>query len=434
MLYSTTNNPLGAGVTLKEAMFRTLASDGGLYMPKTFPIVPKAVLNNIEEMSAMEIAYVVTSLFMDEPVDYTVVKTIVGEVFGQGMPLVKLADGRYIFELFHGKTLAFKDIGGQFLASMFKYIHKPTDKKCHVLVSTTGNTGAAVANAFSQVEGVEVHVLYPRGVMTRSQEAMITTLGGNVHAVEVSGNIETCKEMISHAMSDETLTANFSFMSGNSLNIGRLIPQIVCFYVLYSELHRQGVDMEKCRLAIPCGNLSNLTAGMIASKMGIKPGMFLAACNHNNLLDRMVKSGDTSIRPTIKTLASSNDLNCPSNIVRVMFMCGNDMDCFRELIQTDTTTDQQIGEAISSVYKNTGYTIDPNTAVAYSAALRNDSHGLTDIVFATSHPAKSLDAMSSITGRAMELPLQLTRFMGQKGVSVKLPPTYPAFRKYLLSF
>lgn len=431
MQYTSTSHKYTVG--FREAIENVIPPDGGLYMPSPIPSVPQAVFNNIDEMKPMEIAYVVTSLFMDGSIELSKMRDIVTEVFSQTMPLRRMADGRYLFELFHGRTLAFKDISSKFLALMLSALRKPGDPVKHVLVSTTGNTGAAIANSFANLDGFEVHVLYSRGTLTRQQEAMLTGMQGNIHPVEVSGPIQKCKELIGRALSDPELTSRYSLITANSLNIGRLIPQIVCYYILYVQLHHAGLRFRNCRLVMPCGNLSNLAAGLIGSRMGATPGAYLAACNANNMLDRMLRNSDDTEIPAKKTLARALDLSKPSNLPRILDL-GGGIEGLRTMISSDTVTDDEIRATIRRVWEESHYDIDPNTAVAYDAACKNPTDGLTDIIFATNHPAKSLDLMTPITGRAMELPLQLTRFMGKNGPVTKLAPTYPAFKKYLLNY
>lgn len=431
MQYTSTSHKYTVG--FREAIEKVIPPDGGLYLPSPIPAVPQAVFNNIDEMKPMEIAYVVTSLFMDGSVDLSKVRDIVTEVFSQPMPLRRMADGRFLFELYHGRTLAFKDISSKFLALMLSALRRPGDPVRHVLVSTTGNTGAAIANSFSGLEGFEVHVLYSRGSLTRQQEAMLVSPQGNIHPVEVSGPIQKCKELIGRALEDTEITSGLSLITANSLNIARLIPQIVCYYILYVQLHHAGLRFRNCRLVMPCGNLSNLAAALIGSRMGAMPGAFLAACNANNMLDRLLRYGDDSELPAKKTLARALDLGRPSNMPRIIDLAGG-LEGLRRMVSSETVSDAEIEQTIRRVWDESRYDIDPNTAVAYEAACKNPADGLTDIIFATNHPAKSLDLMTPITGRAMELPLQLTRFMGKTGPVAKLAPTYPAFRKYLSEF
>lgn len=422
-----------SSANLRDAIIGCVPADGGLYMPASLPVIPRAFINNMADMTFREIAYVITDMLLGSDMDSATLKHIVDEALSFSVPLVRISPDRYIIELFHGPTLAFKDMGARFMAKLISTLDPNDGNKLNVLVATTGNTGAAIANGFLGIDNVNVFILYPRGAMPRSLETQITSIGQNIRAIEVSGSIDDCKKMVASALLDKSLNETLLMTSGNSTNIARLLPQIALFFHAAARLSAQGVNPENVEFAIPSGNLSLLTSGAIAKRMGLMCGRLIAACNANNAFDRLLQAGDTSIRPTVKTIARFMDLSMPTNIPRLMSLYGNDTERMKRDIASATVGDEIICSTILSTFDSTGYMADPHTAVGLAALDMRNGIRHPGLVFATAHPAKTLDAMTKITGRAIELPLQLTRFMGKQCHHSKLPPTYPAFRKFLLS-
>lgn len=430
MKYRSTTGASGA-VSLSAAVESCVAPDGGMYMPVSIPSLPKAFLNNIGEMSLRDIAFVVCSSFFGEDVPAGELKKIVDEAFAFDAPLVEVDKGIYVLELFHGPTLTVKDYGARFMARLMKRLFSSTPKR-NVIVATTGNTGAAVANSFHNLEGVNVFVLYPRGRLSRMSVAQFTALGDNIHPVEVAGSIEDCKRMLEEAVADPAL-ASCRLTGANSINVARLLPLASLAFHAYSRLEARGVPgFSEAVYCIPCGNLSNLVGAMIAGRMGLPASGILAACNRNSVLGRLLKGDFDGIVPTPEaTFSPSMDMSYPSGWPRLKVLCGDGTKTV-PILAAKPVSDAETAYTINEL-RAKGYAIDPHGAVAYSAAAQLNTDK-PKVVFATGHPAKQLDIMTRITGAAIELPVQLTRFMSVRRQPVKIAPTLPALRKLILTY
>lgn len=432
MKYVSTNHR-STPVSFAAAIRGAVADDGGLLMPESLPSIPRALFNNISEMSLREIAFVVAETILGDDVPGHTLKAAVDYAFACDAPLRHLHDNIYALELFHGPSLTFKDYGARFMARLLPVMgdrHGGT-----VLVATTGNTGAAAANGFYKADGVNVCVLYPRGRLSRSQTSMITAFGGNVHPIEVAGSIEDCKVMMQKAIADPEL-APMCLTTANSLNIGRLIPQIAFAMHAYARLVALEVpNASEAHYVIPTGNMSNVVSASMARRMGLPMGKIVAATNANNqvrpLLDGVV--ADTTGRP-MPTPAPALDMTYPSCWPRLLSLYGGNLDALRaDVVAPDPVADDVISATVNDLRARCGYTIDPHGAVAVDCARRAVPADVPAVVFATGHPAKQLDIMTHITGASMELPVQLTRFMAVKRHPVIIPPTLPALRKFLHS-
>ncbi len=427
--YSTKQHSVD--VTLRKALIDCYAPDGGHYLPAGLPVVPKAFINNMGEMSLKETAYVICNMLFGEDIASARLKAIADEALSFDMPLISVGHNRYMMELFHGPTLAFKDISARFMAGLTKELYYDESKPLNIIVTTIGNTGAAVANSFKNDRNINVFVLFPKGVLSRSQLMQITAAGDNVRAVEVAGTIDDCKKMAGAAMLDESLCLKMNLTSANSANIARLLPQIIIFFYAAARLNSMGVCADKTVFSIPSGNLSAVTSGVISHRMGLETGKFVAACNGNNPFYRYLVTGRITSQPVRLTSARCMDTDNPTNLERLISLYANDMSRIREDIETATIGDDMIKSTINRMLMENGLLIDPHTAVAFAAA--DMLHPAEPaLIFSTAHPAKSLDVMTSVTGKAMELPLQLTRFMAKPVHTDKIPPTYPALKKYLL--
>lgn len=420
-----------ADITLRNAVIDCYAPDGGLYLPSGLPVVPQAFINNMSEMSLKETAFVICNMLFGDDIPSARLKNIADKALTFDIPLTHISRNRYIIELFHGPTLAFKDIGARFMASLIEELYGSDDRRINIIVATSGNTGAAVANGFKGIDNINVFVLFPKGVLTRSQQLQITSGGDNIRAIEVAGTIDDCKKMVSSALRDETLRQKMNLTGGNSANIARLLPQAVIFFYAAARLKAMGVNPDEVAFSIPSGNLSAVTSGVISRRMGLGFGKIIAACNGNNPLYRYFATNKVTTQPVISTMARCMDTETPTNLERLVSLYRNDTDLMKTEIETATIGDDMIKASINKMLSSCGILIDPHTAVAAAAAdmLHPDTPAL---IFSTAHPAKSLDVMTSVTGRAVELPLQLTRFMARSLHTDKLPPTYPALKKYLL--
>lgn len=426
---------------LRGAIMHCMAPDGTLYLPEMLPVIPKAYFNNIQEMSLQEIAFVVVSTLLGSDVDTTALKHIVDMSFNFPIPMYPLANNLDILELFHGPTMAFKDAGARFLAYFVNQFHKSNSRRPLGLVATTGNTGAAIANAFMRHKDKNVVILFPRGAMSRAQLAQIAIKSPNIHIIEVSGNISQCKEMIRTAMGDQSLAERMMPVCVNTNNFLRIVPQVVFFFHAYAMLKKFHGHADGFSVSIPCGCLSNLTAAVIAKRMGCPIGKIVAGCNANDDFVRVLEGElplekvHTNNRPTI---ARAMDSGAPTNLRRIFHLYNNDLEAMREDIIGISLSDEDIADTINGTFARRGYLADPHTAVALGALSRSgiDYSATPAVVLATAHPAKSLDTMTSITGRSIELPLQLTHFMTEansRQMPLKIPPTYPALKKYLFS-
>lgn len=400
-------------------------------MPEKLPRLPRAFLNNIGEMSMAEIAFVVASSYFADDIDATLIKKIVDDSFSFDAPLVRLGGGEYVLELFHGPTMTFKDYGARFVARMVGALdaNRRAGKRT-VLVATTGNSGAATANGLYGLPDVDVTVLYPQGALSRMQMAQFATLGGNVHAVEVEGTIEDCKSLMRGAMADHSLEY-LRLATMNSINIGRLIPQTVFALHAYAQLVAAGVaDADRALYAIPSGNFSNLIATLMAVEMGLPCEGVAGVCNANDALGRMMRGEPLPERP-VATTAPSLDTVSPSGAPRLSYLAGGHFTCIDKLVVPAGVDDREIASALLRLKTQHGYTADPHTAAAYAAAMTVKAP--VKVIFATGHPAKSLDIMTRLTGGTVELPVQFNRFMGGRRIVRRIPPTPAALRRLLIT-
>ncbi|MCM1066034.1 MAG: threonine synthase [Muribaculaceae bacterium] len=430
----TSTNRQSAPVRLEDAINLCVAPDGGMFMPESLPRIPKALFNNIGEMSLPEIAFVVANSLLADDVPPEKLKAIVDDSFSFEAPLVQLDEHRYVLELFHGPTLTFKDFGARFMARLMSYLDsRRGGVKRNVLVATTGNTGAAAANGMLRLGGINVTVLYPKGRLTKAQTAQFTALGENIHPVEVAGTVEDCKRLVQEALADESLR-DYHLTGANSINIARLLPQITFAMHAYSQLLALGEsNADRATLAMPCGNCSNLVASLMARRMGLPTGPIIAATNANDQLRSLLAIGAPVGKPTPKaTYARAIDMCVPSGWPRLASLFDGDPGKMSgEVICATPVSDDEIASTINDLRARFGYTIDPHGAVAYCAGAREGAPDAPMVAFATGHPAKQLDIMTRITGSAIELPVQLTRFMTVRRSSAIMAPTLPALKKHL---
>jgi threonine synthase len=422
--------------TLAEAVMQSRANDGGLYMPDHLPVIPDAFFKNFAEMSFAEIAYVLGNLLYGPEISSANIKHIVERSFNFEVPIVKVSANIYALELFHGPTMAFKDFGARFMARMLKYIpniQKPGgSKKLHVLVATTGNTGSAIANGFAGIDDVEVYILFPRGRVSRQQEAQFTTIGGNVHALEVQGTIDDCQRMVRQVFEDEELNFKAALTSANSLNIARLLPQTFYYFYGMAKLQHSLRQGQRLVVSLPCGNLGNLIGAVISKRMGLPIKRIVACENANSFLSDYMRSGQINEHKSIPTLAYAADKGVPTNFERLQWLYDNSLERMHAEIESHAYNDADIIAAVNTCYDEYGYTCDPHTALAFRGLQDSLKPGETGLMLATAHPAKSLDAMTAITGRAMDLPLQLTRFMNGIDKREQIAANYKMLRRKIL--
>ncbi len=432
MKYTSTrhNSPQ---TTFVDALWHPNAPDGGLYMPESIPVLPKAVLANMADMSMAEIGYVVFKAAIGDEFSSAEIKDIVERAYNFNAPMVDLSDNATVIELFEGPTLAFKDFGARATARLLEATAATvTDGKLNVLIATTGNTGSAMANALAGAKNINVFIVFPRGTATRALENQFTTPGRNIIPVEVSGSIDACQTLVATAIGDKELNDRLIMLSGNSGNIARLLGQTVYyFYAVSRMLAKAGSHGKSIAVAVPCGNLGNLTAGVLAKKMGLEIGRFIACENSNDYLTRALLDEDFAPRPAIPTLAYAADKSVPTNIERILDLYGDNIEQLEKDVTPVSVKDADIIEAINECKAEHNYLLDPHSAMAYYGLhhrLRGDESGL---ILATAHPAKSLTAMSAITGRPIEMPLQLNRFMGRQDHRIRIKPIYSSLKQII---
>lgn len=420
--------------TLQDAVVKGLAPDKGLYMPERIPTIPKAFFNNISEMSLQDIAYVVANTLFGDDIDSETLKKIVNETLNFDIPLVHVNGNRYSLELFHGPTLAFKDVGARFMARLLGYFNKKNGTKdVNVLVATSGDTGSAVANGFLGVDGVKVFVLYPKGKVSKIQEAQFTTLGQNITALEISGTFDDCQALVKNAFIDAELNEKLQLTSANSINVARFLPQMFYYFYAYAQLAKMNKSLDNIVISVPSGNFGNITAGLIGKKMGLPIKRFIAANNKNDIFYQYLLNGEYNPRPSITTIANAMDVGAPSNFARILDLYGNSHEAIKKEISGCTYTDDQIAETLKETYKDTGYLLDPHGAVGYRSLLEGLKDDEIGIFLETAHPAKFKETVESIIKDEVEIPSTLVAFMKGTKSTIKLPSTFLAFKKFLMT-
>lgn len=433
MKYYSTNRkaPLA---TLEEAVKRGLAPDRGLYMPERIVRLPEKFFRDMGEMDFHEIAFAAASAFFGEDIPSGDLKDIVCDTLNFDTPVVNIHDNIWALELYHGPTLAFKDVGGRFMARMLSYFvrQEKTDRKTTVIVATSGDTGSAVANGFLGVEGIDVIVLYPSGKVSEIQEKQFTTLGQNITALEVDGNFDDCQRLVKSAFMDEDLGRTMTLTSANSINVARFLPQAFYYFNAYAQLKRAGHD-SNIVFCVPSGNFGNITAGLFAWRMGLPVRRFIAANNRNDVFLEYLKTGEYTPRASVRTIANAMDVGDPSNFARILDLYGNSATLIRQDIAGCRYTDEEIGRTISSLYDKYGYLADPHGACGYQGLTDLLSDGETGIFLETAHPAKFKDTVEKIIGKPVEIPERLKDFMKKEKKSIKMTNRFEDFKEYLES-
>jgi threonine synthase len=432
MKYYSTNKSTPE-VTLKEAVVKGLAADNGLFMPERIKKFDHVFYHNIHELSFQEIAFHVAEKFFGEDVEERSLREIVYETLTFDCPVVKVTDGIYSLELFHGPTLAFKDVGARFMARLLNYFLEENRKQVHVLVATSGDTGSAVANGFLGVDGIHVHVLYPKGKVSKIQESQFTTLGRNITALEVEGNFDDCQHLVKTAFLDKELNKKLQLTSANSINVARFLPQAFYYFNAYARLKEQGaLDNNELVVSVPSGNFGNLTAGLFAREMGLPVARFLAANNENDVVHQYLKSGIYNPRPSIETIANAMDVGSPSNFVRILDLYHQSHEKISSVIKGFRYSNEQIRETIKRLFDQTGYLCDPHGACGYMALVDYLKPGQVGVFLETAHPAKFTETVEQVVGKGtIEFPEKLASFLEGEKQSMEMTTDYPSFRDYL---
>lgn len=431
MKYYSTNHkaPLAS---LHEAVVRGLAPDRGLYMPERINKLPQSFFDHIDKLSFQEIAYQVAQAFFGEDVAADDLKQIVYDTLAFDCPLVEVEPNIYSLELFHGPTLAFKDVGARFMARLLQYfIRQEGNEQVNVLVATSGDTGSAVANGFLGVDGIHVYVLYPKGKVSKIQESQFTTLGQNITAIEVDGVFDDCQRLVKQAFMDDELCHHMKLTSANSINVARFLPQAFYYFYAYAQLKRMGKEND-CVICVPSGNFGNITAAIFGQKMGLPVRRFIAANNANDIVYKYLQTGKYEPRDSQQTIANAMDVGDPSNFARIYDLFGGSHEQISALMSGATYSDAQIRHTMKACHDTTGYILDPHGACGYQALkdlLLPGEHG---VFGETAHPAKFKNVVEDAIGTEVQIPERLAAFMKGTKQSVEMTKDFDSFKAFLM--
>ncbi len=420
-------------VGLKEAVFNGLPPDGGLYMPQEIPRPGEDFFRALPELTLAEIAFRVSRPFLAEVLSDEAIRRVVDQAITFDTPLRELDEHLFVLELFHGPTMAFKDVGARFMARLMGMLRDDTDKMVHILVATSGDTGSAVARGFYDVPGVHVTILYPSGKVSAVQEQQIATLDKNITSLEIDGTFDDCQRLVKTAFADGELTKRMFLSSANSINIARLLPQ--SFYYFYAAGQLSGKGKPPV-FAVPSGNFGNLTGGLLARAMGLPVARFVAAVNANDTFVRFLQSGRFHPAPSVPTLSNAMDVGNPSNLQRVTDLFDGDLEALRRVVVARSYADDQTRRAIKQVYRQYGYMLDPHGAVAWLGItdyLAEEGRGSVGVILETAHPAKFGEVVEEETGEKVTQPARLRSYMGRAKTSIPLSARFEDFKAFLLS-
>ena len=429
--YSTNGNAPIAD--LHKAVVKGLAEDKGLYMPEKIQKLPQAFFDEIDKMTFQEIAYTVASAFFGEDVDLDALKDIVYDTLQFDCPVVQVKDSIYTLELFHGPTLAFKDVGARFMARLLQYFIRMEGQKeeVNVLVATSGDTGSAVANGFLGVDGIHVYVLYPKGKVSPIQECQFTTLGKNITAIEVDGVFDDCQALVKNAFMDIELNQHMKLTSANSINVARFLPQAFYYFNAYARMKALG-KADNLVMCVPSGNFGNICAALFGHEMGLPVKRFIAANNANDIFFNYLQTGKYEPKPSKQTLANAMDVGDPSNFARIYDLYDKSHKRITSLISGATYSDEQIRQTMKQCYEETGYILDPHGACGYQALEDGLKEGEVGVFCETAHPAKFKEKVDDILGIDVEIPDRLAAFMKGEKQSVPMTKAFADFKTYLM--
>ena len=436
MQYYSTNKKAPMA-DLHKAVVKGLAEDRGLYMPETIHKLPKEFFDNIQDMSFQDIAYNVASAFFGEDVDQDALQEIVFDTLRFDCPVVKVCDNIYALELFHGPTLAFKDVGARFMARLLQYfINMDGEQQVNVLVATSGDTGSAVANGFLGVEGIHVYVLYPKGKVSPIQECQFTTLGQNITAIEVDGVFDDCQALVKAAFMDEELNKHMKLTSANSINVARFLPQAFYYFNAYARMkeivNSRASDSQSLVMCVPSGNFGNICSALFGHEMGLPIKRFIAANNANDVFYNYLQTAQYEPKASIQTLANAMDVGDPSNFARIYDLYAGSHERISGLISGATYSDDQIRETMRQCYAETGYVLDPHGACGYRALKEQLREGEVGVFCETAHPAKFKEKVDEILGIDTPIPDRLAAFMKGEKQSVAMTKDFADFKAYLM--
>jgi threonine synthase len=432
MKYFSTNHSVPK-VSLMDAVTKGLAADNGLFMPERIEEFDTEFFERIHQLSFQEISFEVAKKFFGEDVPEETLKEIVYDTLSFDCPIVRVNDSVYSLELFHGPTMAFKDVGGRFMARLLGYFLQGFKKEVNVLVATSGDTGSAVANGFFQVPGIKVYVLYPKGLVSDIQEKQFTTLGNNITSLEVDGTFDDCQRLVKSAFLDEELNKALVLTSANSINVARFLPQAFYYFNAYARLREAGVKGDLV-FSVPSGNFGNLTAGLFAKFMGLPVKRFIAANNENDIVFNYLQTGKYEPRASVATIANAMDVGAPSNFARILELYHQS----HKAISTDIVgyrySDEEIRETMKQVFVEENYMLDPHGAIGYRALKADLKVGEVGVFLETAHPAKFTETVEGVLGKGtVILPEKLAAFMKGEKRSIGLSTEFADFKQFLLN-
>ena len=432
ILYSTQKS--SPNVSFEEAIFRGLPPDNGLYMPTEIKRLPDSFFDTIQDLSLVEIAEAVCNNLLGDDLSEAEIKSIILSSMNFEAPLFSLEPGVEILELFHGPSMAFKDFGARFMAAVMSHYLVKHQREIRILVATSGDTGGAVAQGFFNTPGISVTILYPSGKVSDIQEMQLTTLGGNVEALEIEGTFDDCQRLVKQAFLDADLRAKFNLASANSINIARLIPQSFYYFAAYAEAKRKGL-LDPLVFSVPSGNFGNLSAGLMAYQMGLPVKAFIAACNENHPVPDYLSTGVYDPEPSVETISNAMDVGSPSNFVRMQILSGGVLDEIKQVVKGYFTDDVQTKKRMSEVFEKAGYIMCPHTAVGYDGLLqykKESGDAVTGVVLSTAHYAKFLPTVEAVIGGKVPVPLRLSELLDKQKKSILLGTDFEGFKKFLL--
>ncbi|PIF00581.1 MAG: threonine synthase [Maribacter sp.] len=423
-------NRKAPNVSFKDAVIKGIAPDKGLYFPENITPLPQSFFRDIETLSNEEIAFTAIHQFVSGDIPDNELRKIIKNVLDFDFPIVEIEENIAVLELFHGPTMAFKDVGARFMAQCLGYFSGSTSEGVTVLVATSGDTGGAVANGFLGVDGVQVVILYPNGKVSDIQERQLTTLGRNITALKVDGTFDDCQKMVKTAFLDDTLLQKMQLTSANSINVARWLPQLFYFLFAYKQLKAKGKELV---FSVPSGNFGNVCAGMVAQRLGMPIKHFVAATNVNDTVPEFMATGEYNPKPSSATISNAMDVGDPSNFIRIRHLHGDDFGMLKKNLSAFPFTDEETRKAMLHIHKTSRYIADPHGAVGYLGAKKylKDHPKAYGVFLETAHPVKFLDVVEETIGRTLGLPAQIKKVMGKEKISIKIS-RYEELGNYLI--
>ncbi|WP_117881218.1 threonine synthase [Aureibaculum luteum] len=430
MKYYSLNNK-AKEVSFKDAVIKGLAEDKGLYFPEEINQISKEIIENIDNYSNEEIAFAAIQQFVGDEIPEAILKNIIAETLSFDFPLIAIEDNIKTLELFHGPTMAFKDVGARFMARCLGYFNRDSDREVTVLVATSGDTGGAVASGFLGVKNVKVVILYPSKKVSDVQEKQLTTLGANISALEVDGTFDDCQAMVKKAFLDNSITDNKQLTSANSINVARWLPQMFYFFFAYKQLKDKN---KKLVFSIPSGNFGNICAGMMAKKLGLPVHQFIAATNINDVVPKFLETGEYNPKPSHQTISNAMDVGDPSNFIRIQKIYNDDLETLKGDLYSYSFTDEETKKAMLHIYHNDNYIADPHGAVGYLGCKKYQANNQnTQCIFLeTAHPVKFLDVVEPVIEKSLKYPPQIEAVIN-KTKEASFIKTYDELKAFLLT-